>query len=68
MFEELGLGLVRTSAPAKMGEWSALAEALGFNSVWVAEDYFQGGAFSVATSCALATSRVRIGNRLVSRR
>ena len=61
MFEELGLGLVRTSAPAKMGEWSALAEALGFNSVWVAEDYFQGGAFSVATACALATSRVRIG-------
>ena len=66
MFEELGLGLVRTSAPAKMGEWAALAEDLGFDSVWVAEDYFQGGAFSVATACALATTRMRIGIGVVN--
>ena len=65
-FEELGLGLVRTSAPAKMGEWASLAEDLGFDSVWIAEDYFQGGAFSVATACALATSRVRLGIGVVN--
>ena len=66
MFEDLGLGLVRTSAPAKMGEWASLAEGLGFDSVWVAEDYFQGGAFSVATACALATSRIRVGIGVVN--
>ena len=66
MFEELGLGFVRTSAPAKVGEWASLAEELGFDSVWVAEDYFQGGAFSVATACALATTRVRVGIGVVN--
>ncbi len=66
MFEELGLGLVRTDAPAKMGEWASLAEDLGFDSVWVAEDYFQGGAFSVATACALATTRIRVGIGVVN--
>jgi len=66
MIEELGLGLVRTSAPAKMGEWASLAEELGFDSVWVAEDYFQGGAFSVATACALATTRVQVGIGVVN--
>ena len=66
MFEELGLGLVRTDAPAKMGEWASLAEELGFDSVWVAEDYFQGGAFSVATACALATTRIRVGIGVVN--
>lgn len=66
MFEELGLGLVRTSAPAKMGEWASMAEDLGYDSVWVAEDYFQGGAFSVATVCALATTRVKVGIGVVN--
>lgn len=65
-FEELGLGLVRTSAPAKMGEWASLAEESGFDSIWVAEDYFQGGAFSVATACVLATSRLHVGIGVVN--
>ena len=66
MIEELGLGLVRTNSPAKMGKWSSLAEKLGYDSVWIAEDYFQGGAFSIATACALATNRVRIGIGVVN--
>ena len=66
MIEEFGLGLVRTSSPAKMGEWSSLAEELGFDSVWIAEDYFQGGAFSIATACALAANQVRIGIGVVN--
>ena len=66
MFEELGLGFLRTSAPAKVGELASLAEELGFDSVWVAEDYFQGGAFSVATACALATTRIRVGIGVVN--
>ena len=57
---------MRTSAPAKFGGWASLAEELGFDSVWIAEDYFQGGAFSVATACALATTRIRIGIGVVN--
>ena len=66
MFEELGLGFLRTSAPARVGELASLAEELGFDSVWVAEDYFQGGAFSVATACALATTRIGVGIGVVN--
>ena len=47
MFEGLGLGLIRTSAPEKIVEWASLAESSGFHSVWVGEDYFQGGGYSV---------------------
>lgn len=66
MFEELGLGFLKTSSPARMGEWAYLAEELGLDSIWVAEDYFQGGAFSVATACALATTRVQVGIGVVN--
>jgi len=66
MFEGMGLGLVRTSEVGRMVEGAALAEELGFDSIWIAEDYFQGGAFSVATACALATTRVKVGIGVVN--
>ncbi len=37
------------------------SEAIGMDSVWVAEDYFQGGAFSIASACAVNTERIKIG-------
>lgn len=38
-----------------------LAEKLGFETCWVGEDYFYGGAFSAATACAMQTSSIKIG-------
>ena len=32
-----------------------------FASVWIAEDYFYGGAFSTAAACAVQTSKIQIG-------
>jgi 5,10-methylenetetrahydromethanopterin reductase len=37
------------------------AEAHGFGSAWVVEDYFEPGAFTLAGACAAATSRITIG-------
>lgn len=37
------------------------AETLGFEEVWVSEDYLERGAFAVAGAVAAATERVRIG-------
>lgn len=66
MFEGMGLGLVKTSEVRRMVEGAILAEELGFHSIWIAEDYFQGGAFSVATACAMATTRVQVGIGVVN--
>lgn len=37
------------------------AEKVGFDTVWISEDYFQYGAFSLAAACAAHTSRINIG-------
>lgn len=37
------------------------AEEIGMESVWIAEDYFQGGAFSIASACAVNTRDIQIG-------
>jgi alkanesulfonate monooxygenase SsuD/methylene tetrahydromethanopterin reductase-like flavin-dependent oxidoreductase (luciferase family) len=37
------------------------AEELGYDQVWVSEDYLERGAFSVAAGVAARTSRVRVG-------
>lgn len=37
------------------------AENTGFDTVWISEDYFQYGAFSLAAACAAHTSRINIG-------
>ena len=66
MFEGLGLGFIRTSAAEKIAEWASLAEDLGFHSVWIGEDYFQGGGFTVATASALATARVQVSIGVVN--
>jgi 5,10-methylenetetrahydromethanopterin reductase len=56
------LGLLTTRVPAR--ESAAVARACedhGLDSVWVAEDLWHRGAMPVATACALATERIRIG-------
>lgn len=37
------------------------SEEKEFASVWIAEDYFYGGAFSTAAACAVQTSKIQIG-------
>jgi len=34
---------------------------LGFTHCWITEDYFHGGAFSIASACAINTTKINIG-------
>jgi 5,10-methylenetetrahydromethanopterin reductase len=43
-----------------------LAEEYGFESAWIAEDYFFGGAFATAATCASQTSKIQIGIGVVN--
>ena len=58
---KLGFGFTGTHPAGETIELVKLAEDAGLDSCWIAEDYFQSGAFSLATACALNTSRIKIG-------
>jgi 5,10-methylenetetrahydromethanopterin reductase len=57
----LGHGL-----PGSALEWARAAERAGLGSVWVIEDYFQPGAFTLAGAVAAATTRIAIGLGVVN--
>ncbi len=56
-----GAGLLGESDILSMAESARAAEELGYSTCWIAEDYFCGGAFSIAAACAESTRRIRIG-------
>ena len=57
----LGFGFSGVYSAERTIALAKSAEAIGLNSVWIAEDYFQGGAFSIASACAVNTSTIDIG-------
>lgn len=59
--KELSFGFLAGNGLAQTVRLAARAEELGFGTLWIAEDYFYGGAFATATACAAVTSRIRIG-------
>lgn len=59
--KELSFGFLAGNELAQIVRLAARAEELGFGTLWIAEDYFYGGAFATATACAAVTSRIRIG-------
>ena len=40
---------------------AAVAEQLGYCDCWISEDYYHGGAFSMATACAAETKKIKLG-------
>lgn len=63
---KLGILLLSTTPPERLAELAALCEELGFDEVWLAEDYFFYGGFTAATSALAATSRIRVGLGVMS--
>lgn len=63
---KLGILLLSTTPPERLAELAALCEELGFDEVWLAEDYFFYGGFTAAASALAATSRVRVGLGIMS--
>lgn len=59
--KELSFGFLAGNGLRETVRLAARAEELGFGTLWIAEDYFYGGAFATATACAAATNRIRIG-------
>jgi 5,10-methylenetetrahydromethanopterin reductase len=61
------LGLLTTRVRAReSAEVARACEDHGLDSVWVAEDLWHRGAMPVATACALATERIRVGVGVVN--
>ena len=59
--DSLGVALMGAEAPARAGGWARAAARAGLGSVWITEDYFHPGAFTLAGSVAAVTERVAIG-------
>lgn len=57
----LGFGFLGCHSTADTIRLVQEAEDLGFSSAWIAEDYFYGGAFTIASACAAHTSRIQLG-------
>lgn len=63
--ERVGVGFSGGMSPQDIVECVKVAEALGYESAWVAEGH-GGDQFSVLTACALATERIKLGTSITS--
>ena len=64
--KELSFGLLASNTLSNMVRLAAKAESVGLGTLWVAEDYFYGGAFTTATACAITTRAIRLGIGVVN--
>jgi 5,10-methylenetetrahydromethanopterin reductase len=64
--DSLGVALMGADTAARAVGWARAAERAGLGSVWIIEDYFQPGAFSLAGAAAAATEQVAIGLGVVN--
>ncbi len=62
----LGVALLGHGLPGTAVEWARGAERAGFGSLWIIEDYFHPGAFSLAGAAAAVTERIGIGLGVVN--
>lgn len=62
----LGILLLSTTAPERLPALARLCEDLGFDEIWLAEDYFFYGGFTAAAQALGATSRIRVGLGVLS--
>ncbi|HEU0116290.1 MAG TPA: LLM class flavin-dependent oxidoreductase [Thermomicrobiales bacterium] len=64
--EPIGLELAGTPSVPAMMRLAALAERLGYDSIWLTETRFTRDAVTTAAAVAAATERVRIGTAVVN--
>ncbi len=62
----IGYAISGTRSASDTVAVARLVEAAGFDEVWLAEDYFERGAFAVAGALAAATTRVQLGVGVVN--
>jgi 5,10-methylenetetrahydromethanopterin reductase len=64
--DSLGVALMGSDTAARAVGWARAAERAGLGSVWLIEDYFQPGAFSLAGGVATVTEHIAIGLGVVN--
>jgi alkanesulfonate monooxygenase SsuD/methylene tetrahydromethanopterin reductase-like flavin-dependent oxidoreductase (luciferase family) len=64
--DSLGVALLDHGLPDRTTHWARAAEAAGLGSLWVIEDYFHPGAYSLAAAAAAVTERMVIGLGVVN--
>jgi 5,10-methylenetetrahydromethanopterin reductase len=64
--DSLGVALIGAQAPSRCTEWARAAELAGLGSVWIIEDYFHPGAFTLAGAVAAVTERITLGLGVVN--
>ncbi|WP_281690543.1 LLM class flavin-dependent oxidoreductase [Pseudonocardia thermophila] len=62
----LGVLLISTTPPERLPLLAKKCEDLGFDEVWIAEDYFFYGGFAGAMQALAATERIRVGLGVLS--
>jgi 5,10-methylenetetrahydromethanopterin reductase len=62
----LGILLLSTTPPEQLSELAGRCEGLGFDEVWLAEDYFFYGGLTSAALALTATERIRVGLGILS--
>jgi 5,10-methylenetetrahydromethanopterin reductase len=62
----LGILLLSTTAPEQLPALARQCEDLGFDEIWLAEDYFFYGGFTAAAQALAATARIRVGLGVMS--
>jgi 5,10-methylenetetrahydromethanopterin reductase len=61
-----GIAFVGSDTPARAVAWARAAERAGLGSVWIIEDYFHPGAFTLAGAVAAVTERITVGLGVVN--
>jgi len=64
--DSLGLALMGHGVPGRAVEWARAAERAGVGSVWIMEDYFRPGAYTLAAATAAVIVRAVIGIGVVT--
>jgi 5,10-methylenetetrahydromethanopterin reductase len=64
--DSLGVALLGHGVPARTIAWARAAENAGLGSLWVIEDYFHPGAYTVAAAAVTITKRIVIGLGVVN--
>lgn len=62
----LGILLLSTTAPERLPALARQCEDLGFDEIWLAEDYFFYGGLTATAQALAATSRIRVGLGVMS--
>nr|WP_275404007.1 LLM class flavin-dependent oxidoreductase [Pseudonocardia acidicola] len=58
--------MLSTTAPERLPGLARLCEGLGFDEIWLAEDYFFYGGFTGVAQALTATERIRVGLGIMS--